>query len=330
MIHKTGFKYYVIKEIPYYLNLFFKSFSFNIFTDLFIILPVFLKEKSNLIVMSEGGLGYFLNFILLPLNVLAIIHGYYPLERQNFIVKWILNKYLDENKIFLNVSEFSKNNVFKFMVSPKNKNSVQVIYNYVGSLNDKLIRQNSKKIQILTLGTLTWYKNPQLWVKVAKQVIDKFKEQDIEFIWAGEGELLEKCLDLISGPQYFNIKFIGHQNDVDKLYSLCTIYFQPSALENFGLAIADAMRWGVPCVVSASGGPSELVVDGETGFVINSNDVNSMVEKIILLLADEHLREQMGKAGRLRYEMNFTIEIWEEKMLKLHKSFTHDSKSEEM
>ena len=78
------------------------------------------------------------------------------------------------------------------------------------------------------------------------------------------------------------------------------------------------MYWKLPCVVTNTGGMPESVVDNETGFVINIEDIDTMVNKIILLLINKELRVRLGNAGYHRYINNFSYEIWHSKMVKLY------------
>ena len=96
------------------------------------------------------------------------------------------------------------------------------------------------------------------------------------------------------------------------------IYFQPSLIESHGLSVVEAMRYGLPCVVSNTGGLPESVVNGKTGHVVGANDIDGMVDQIVLLLRNPALRETMGRAGCERYETCFEEHKWNEQMSDIH------------
>jgi glycosyltransferase involved in cell wall biosynthesis len=78
--------------------------------------------------------------------------------------------------------------------------------------------------------------------------------------------------------------------------------------EPFGLVPVEGMACGVPVVVTNSGGLTESVVDGETGFVITKDEKKlpkELAGRVIELLEDEALAEEMGKKGRERAEEKF-------------------------
>jgi len=66
------------------------------------------------------------------------------------------------------------------------------------------------------------------------------------------------------------------------------------------MPIVEAMATGVPIVATRGGGTPELVVDGETGLLVERGDASALAEAILRLLSDEKLRKSMGRAARKR------------------------------
>jgi len=320
-IRNLGFRFFLIPERKGYFKKAKVPFVVSIIFDLFSVLPIIFKEKPDVVVVSTGNPVNFLGLILLPLKFLYVIHSYPTNGRKISVKGLILNLYLSKNKRILTVSKFSKKNIVKYWVGDRRKDYVHVIYNTLDLT--KLVKKEKISIRrkinrVITIGHVRSYKNPMLWIKVAKRVIEKLNNKYVEFIWAGSGELLPKCQKLVKNIKSEKIKFIGYQKDVDLLYSTGTIYFQPSLIESHGLSVIEAMYWRLPCVVTNTGGMPESVVDNETGFVINIEDIDTMVNKIILLLTNKELRVRLGNAGYNRYINNFSYEIWHSKMVKLY------------
>ena len=78
--------------------------------------------------------------------------------------------------------------------------------------------------------------------------------------------------------------------------------------EPFGMVVIEGMAMGKPVVATRGGGPIDIVIDGETGFLVKMGDSKEMAEKLITLLKDEKLSSEMGKKGRARVESIFSKE----------------------
>ena len=107
---------------------------------------------------------------------------------------------------------------------------------------------------------------------------------------------------------------------VIQLYSHAAVFCCPSIYEPFGIINLEAMACETAVVASAVGGIKEVVVDGETGFLVPLKQMTEspfeplypkkfardLAEKINLLMHDEKLRERFGRAGRIRAEQKFS------------------------
>lgn len=99
-------------------------------------------------------------------------------------------------------------------------------------------------------------------------------------------------------------------------YRLAHAVALPSVcFETFGLTALEGMAAGAVPVVTCFGGPREVVVDGETGFVVNPYNTDALADRLTRLLTDESLRARMAAAGRARVEGHFTLQQQTEKML---------------
>ncbi|MEM6837209.1 MAG: glycosyltransferase, partial [Cyanobacteria bacterium P01_C01_bin.120] len=78
--------------------------------------------------------------------------------------------------------------------------------------------------------------------------------------------------------------------------------------EGFPRTILEAMRAGLPVVASRVGGVAEAVIDGETGFCVARQDVETLRKRLARLVLEPQLRLRMGQAARRRYEANFTFQ----------------------
>lgn len=130
---------------------------------------------------------------------------------------------------------------------------------------------------------------------------------------AGSGE--EKCI-IESIIEKFNLQenviFLGRitQQEIVQLYATADIAVYPSKkFESFGVSVLEAQACGVPVIVSDVGGLSEVVRDGETGYIIKSGDYKALANKILHIYQDNELQMKMGKNARDFVEENYK---WQE------------------
>lgn len=124
---------------------------------------------------------------------------------------------------------------------------------------------------------------------------------NVHFVFAGDGAALEsftaQANDLGLGD---HVTWTGLLRDpfAEGLYDAADVVCQPSRWqEAFGQVIAEAMAYAKPVIGTRVGGIPEVIVDGESGFVVESRDVKALADKIQLLAGDVRLRAQMGQAG---------------------------------
>jgi glycosyltransferase involved in cell wall biosynthesis len=104
------------------------------------------------------------------------------------------------------------------------------------------------------------------------------------------------------------VRFLGRRADVPELLAQAHAFALCSRSEGFPISTLEAMRAGLPVVVSNVGGAPEAVLDGRTGFVVADNSVEGWRECLSMLSGDPALRARMGAAARTRYEEQFTFE----------------------
>jgi alpha-maltose-1-phosphate synthase len=123
------------------------------------------------------------------------------------------------------------------------------------------------------------------------------------------GALAERARVRFTGPvSERQLPVLHRQAAVFALPSVdVTCYRRPVAIpELLGLGVLEAMASGTPVVASRIGGVPEVVVDGETGFLVDPGDVDALRDRLATLLADRRLAQQMGDAARTAVVERFT------------------------
>ena len=104
------------------------------------------------------------------------------------------------------------------------------------------------------------------------------------------------------------VHFLGYHEPITDIYRSCDVMVLASRADAFGLVLAEAGYSRRPVVATRVGGIPEVVVDGETGFLVPPDDVPALAAAIGRLAADPTLRGRLGAAGRARAEANFSVQ----------------------
>jgi glycosyltransferase involved in cell wall biosynthesis len=121
-------------------------------------------------------------------------------------------------------------------------------------------------------------------------------------------EIRDKCLET-------RVSYLGFRAEIPKVMAALDVFVLPSILpDSFPTVILEAMAAGKPVVATRSGGASEMVLEGETGFLIPIGNVEKGVESLEKLIENERLRLKFGQAGRKRVLSEYSLEAFEEKI----------------
>jgi glycosyltransferase involved in cell wall biosynthesis len=104
------------------------------------------------------------------------------------------------------------------------------------------------------------------------------------------------------------VRFAGYREDAAKLIALCHVFWLGSEFEGMSNSVMEAMAAGVPVVATDIPPNRELIVDGETGFLVHVGDSVGMAQFTDRILADPTLAQRLGAAGRERMRQQFGID----------------------
>ena len=160
-------------------------------------------------------------------------------------------------------------------------------------------------------------KNQPMFLRVAEKVVRQFP--NVHFVIAGEGELLENLQNLANELKITENKhFIGRCATVPELLSISFAGVLTSFNEGFSNSILEYMAAKLPVVATNVGGASEAIIENETGFLVASDDAETMANRVIELLENEEKAKDFGAKGRQIVEEKFSCAAQLESTLKLY------------
>jgi glycosyltransferase involved in cell wall biosynthesis len=113
--------------------------------------------------------------------------------------------------------------------------------------------------------------------------------------------------ELAAGGLSDVVELAGERGDVPKLLAAADVFVLSSRSECMPISVLEAMAAGLPIVASAVGGLPEMVVDGETGYLVAPGDATALGDALARLVADPRLRVRMGESGRRRALARFDL-----------------------
>ena len=144
----------------------------------------------------------------------------------------------------------------------------------------------------------------------------------VTFYWVGDGPYREYVLSSLK--KYDNFKWLGPLQYPDKVreyLSEIDIYVLVTGIDMSPLTLLEAQLMEKSVVATNVGGVSELMKDGETGFLVEKGNHKQLIDKITILLEDTKKAKEMGKAGRKFVVDNFSWEIIGKKFLETTKKY---------
>lgn len=232
------------------------------------------------------------------------------LKREKIFARWA------DRIIVLNKRAFD---IFKEDVQEK---KIRIIYDGVESgkfknvesgLFRKALNLNSAPLVGL-IGRIIKGKGQKEFILSAKEILRQLPE--VKFVIVGDAkgdsdEYYNESRELVKKENLEkSVIFTGWRTDIENiLANLDILVFStttfPEGLPNI---IIEAMFLKKPVVVTNIPGPTEIVIDGVTGFLVNPGDINAMADKIIRLLKNRELASKMGEEGKNRAEKFFNLD----------------------
>jgi glycosyltransferase involved in cell wall biosynthesis len=159
-------------------------------------------------------------------------------------------------------------------------------------------------LQCALIGRVTRIKRPDRFLDVVAEV--KKRRIKIEFLLAGDGELLEACRERIAAEE-LPVKVLGWQSNIERVLAASDIVILTSDNEGTPLSLIQAGMAGLPVVTTNVGSIPEIVMNGITG-IITSVDVMAMADALEKLAGDAGLRTRMGSAAQEFTLSNFGVD----------------------
>ncbi len=176
---------------------------------------------------------------------------------------------------------------------------------FSGRENLKVERGVRDKV-VTFLGRITFQKGPEYFIEAAAKVLKR--TDGVRFVMAGSGDMMNRCIRYVARlgiSDRFHFTGFLRGAEVQKMFAMSDVYIMPSVSEPFGISPLEAMRSGVPAVISNQSGAAEVL---KYAFKVDFWDVDAMADDIYALLkypalADFAAREGYDEVNRLKWNI---------------------------
>lgn len=194
----------------------------------------------------------------------------------------------------------------------KIKKDMRVIYNFVDTeryKRESLDRENWDFLKYIKKGdkVISHISNFRP-VKKIQNIIKAFckisREVQSKLLLVGEGPEAARCKIMVEKLKLEDkVFFLGRYDNIIPVLSASDLYMLPSKSESFGLSALEALSCSVPVIGTNTGGLSEVVIDGQCGYLCDPNDIKSLANRAIEILCSEELSKKMGQEARKRAKL---------------------------
>lgn len=178
-------------------------------------------------------------------------------------------------------------------------------HEYVNRVPEKM-KSKDEDIILGTVGRLYYQKDPVTLIKSFRIINNHFPNTKLVFV--GDGPMLEKCKKLIYklGLQD-KIKLEGFQKNSKEYYKTFDIFVLSSHYEGLPYALLEAMIMGIPSVGTEVVGIKDLIIHGQTGYLVNEEDYVNLAKSVIMLLENPDLLTEFSKNSKRITQENFNF-----------------------
>lgn len=195
---------------------------------------------------------------------------------------------------------------------PKYAEKAHTVYNGIADLEKENRPLYDGSVRMVTVGTVNVRKNQLMQV----EVMGRFKGNDkISLTIVGGGDCLSDCEKLAKDLGVDNqISFLGGRDDIPQILSGCNLFVMSSLDEGLPIAAIEAMRSGLPIVLTDVGGDKELI-DGN-GFLINPK-AGELYDALVMFMESTEKQQQMSERSRKLFKEKFCTDTMIEEYCKL-------------
>ena len=180
--------------------------------------------------------------------------------------------------------------------------------------------QQDSTMRIVYVGQISYHKGIDLLIEAFAEIAPRFRDAELHLVGGIADNFADKFERLLSASDVRSrIHTWGYRSDYKEILRSATVYVQPSppsrTEEAFGLAVVEALAFGIPVVCFPSGSLGEIIRSGVNGIVCTEASGTALARSICAVLANPALRQRLGRAAAESFSYLYSPAITRERWL---------------
>ncbi len=274
-------------------------------------LVVLFISATRIGLLSEGVIASITRIFRIPYILYIHNNGHKTIYWQNRLGRWIVRNVFDKAEACVVLGKMFERDISSFY-----KKKIYILPNGLLETSPKKEKKSDPFITVLFLSNLYESKGIFTLIRAIPGVLKK--KRRVKFLiagpWQGK-EVKQKILDYVENNKLTaSVDFLGavYGDQKNELFQKSDIFVFPShyPLEAFGLVNLEAMQVGIPVITTNIGALPEMVLDGQTGYIVPPKNPDILAKKINLLVENPQLRRKMGKEGQERFDRMYSFNAY--------------------
>lgn len=271
--------------------------------------------------ITTKGIGFYKDALIVSIvkrfkvKIIYHFHNKGVALHQHRFMDHILYRFVFKNSYAILLSEYLYPDIQKYF-QPQ---AVFYCPNGIPDLYPKKVENKTQKTNLLFLSNLIQSKGIYILLDACKILKEEKTDFHCDIIGAESPDISKYDFieEIKKRGLSDHIEYHGPKYDDAKCFHLkrADILVLPTFQDCFPLVLIEAMQYRLPIVSTFEGGIPDLVVDKETGFLCKHHDSDGLAEKLTLLIKNKELRSKLGENGYKHFRKNFTLDIFEKKMV---------------
>lgn len=290
------------------------------------------KPQLVYVTPNSKGSAFYKDFIVIQMlklmgcKIIAHYHNKGVSQRQNNIIDNLLYHIFFKNLKVILLAQTLYEDIQKYVL-PEN---IFICPNGIPESQDSgPVNRNNAETKLLFLSNLLIEKGVFTLLDACKILKDKGYSFICDFVGGETAEI--NATQFVTETQkrgINNIVFYRGKKygiDKDRMLKNANIFILPTYNECFPLVLLEAMQQKLPCISTYEGGITDIIIQNETGYIVQKKSAQELAEKIEILLKNPIKQIEMGNKGFERYQKFFTLKSFEMRLTSILKTAINDT-----